>query len=117
MNKEELERRLRESPMAYPLKVNLYCKGVAFTPCNDCPFKNENPVVPIWKKTEKCFQRCPFEILIWILNEEQQEMYEKLRPPEMKEREIKRAQREGKIAKMELREQEVTAAPVFFCQK
>jgi len=96
-----LERHLRESLMDYSLKINLYLHGVASTPCFDCPFKNEHPAVPLWEKTEKCFQRCPYDILIWILNKEQLARYENLRPPEKKEAEIKRAINEGKIVRIE----------------
>jgi hypothetical protein len=53
--------------------------------------------VPIWEKTERCFKRCPYEIVIWILSKKQFKLYEKLRPPELKEKELERAKREGKI--------------------
>jgi len=86
--------------MDYSLKINLDLRGVESTPCLDCPLTKE-PVVPIWEKAEKCFQRCPYEILVWILNKEQLEKYEKLRPPERREVEIKRAINERKIVQIE----------------
>lgn len=94
---EELERQLRNSEMAYSLKVNRYYKGVAYTPCNDCPFKKEDPCVSICDKTKDCFKRCPYEIVIWILSPSQTAEYEKLRPPDMKNKELERAINERKI--------------------
>lgn len=97
---EKLEQWLPKSEMDYSLKVNLYYMGVAFTPCHNCPFKNENPAVTILKKTQKCFQRCPYEIVTWILSPAQFRLYQLLRPPEMKEKEKKRAKKEGKISQI-----------------
>jgi len=83
--------------MDYSLKANLYLQGVALTPCNDCPFRGEKPVVPIWAKTQRCFKRCPHPIMIWILNKQQLKLYEKVRPPELKERDANKAIKEERI--------------------
>jgi len=104
LNKEEeekLEKELRESPMSYPFKINLYRHGVAFKPCDSCPFKNEDPAIAFDKETGRCFQKCSDEIIVWILNEEQWKEYEKLRPPDKMEDELKQAENEGKMAPVE----------------
>lgn len=111
---------LRNSPMDYSLKVNLYYKKVAFTPCSDCPFQGERSAIPIWEKTEKCFQRCPYDIVIWILNPRQLTKYEELRPQDKKKKEIERAIREGKLVQVEetLRASgELVTSPSFYYAK
>jgi len=93
----KIEKELRESSMIYSLKANFYLKRLFSTPCDDCPFKEENPSVPISEKDEDCFKRCPFDIMIWLLNEKQTALYQKFRPPEKKKRELEKVIREGKI--------------------
>jgi len=101
--------------MDYSLKVNWYYKGVVFTPCDDCPFRNKRPAVPIWEKTEKCFQRCPYEIVIWILSKRQLALYEKVRPSELQKKELKRAKKEEKIVIVEqIRGALEISAPSFY---
>jgi len=97
----ELERNLRNSSMDYSLKVTRYLYGVARTPCPNCPFKNEDPPVPLIEKTKKCFQRCKFKIIIWIPSPEQLHLYEQVRPPEKKKEDIELAINEGKITLIE----------------
>ena len=101
MNIPELEQNLRNSTAAYPLKATRYIYGIFQNPCPNCPYMNEYPPVPIYEKDEYCFKKCPFEICIWILNEEQLKIYEKVRPPEKKKRDIEMAIREGKIIPIE----------------
>lgn len=112
MNEEDL----RESPMAYPLKANLYIRGVAFMPCNDCPFKNERPSLLIDETVDRCFQECPHNIIVWILNQEQLEKYEELRPLELKEKDLKFAIKMEKIPQEEefIGAPEIAVTPVFF---
>ena len=100
MGKIELEVKLRKSEMDYSLKATLYLYGVSFTPCSDCPFKNEKPPISICEKTEKCFQRCPFEIMVWILSSRQRKIYEKFRPPALKKRDFEQAINLGKIVQV-----------------
>lgn len=97
MNLEELEVSLRNSEMDYSLKANRYLHGVAFTPCNDCPFKGENPAVSIPLKTQKCFERCPYQIMVWILSEQQLRLYYKVRPPELKDKDFNKAVNEERV--------------------
>lgn len=118
MKEWELERYLRESEMHYPLKATRYLYGVAQNPCPNCPFKNERPPVPSVEKTEKCFQRCKFKIIIWILSLKQLYLYEKMRPSENKKEDIEAAINLGKIARIEnlikeSREIEISS-PSFF---
>lgn len=101
MESWKLEQYLRNSPMDYSLKATRYLCGIAQTPCPNCPFKNENPPVPLIEKTAKCFQRCEFKIIIWILNPEQLSLYEKMRPPEKKKEDIEAAINLGKITQIE----------------
>jgi hypothetical protein len=117
LNNWDLERELRKSPMDYSLKATQYLYGISQTPCPNCPFKNEYPPVPFEKKTKKCFERCKFKIIIWILNQEQLSVYEQFRPPEKKKKDIELAINEGKIALVEeiLRgSQEIVVFPSFF---
>jgi hypothetical protein len=97
LNIEESERKLRNSSMVYAFKSNFYLHGVFFIPCKDCPFQNEIPAVPILEKDKDCFKRCPHDIMIWLLNEEQTTLYEKFRPPEKKKKELEKAIKEGRI--------------------
>ena len=98
----ELEKSLRESEMDYSLKVNLFLRGVASTPCTDCPFKNERFFAPIWERTKKCFQKCPFGIVIWILSKEQLMLYETVRSERLKERDIRKAREERQIIEIRI---------------
>jgi len=120
LNTEELERELRKSPMDYCLKANLYLRGVAFMPCPDCHEKwlpeNENSFlttekhsIPFSEKIDECLlsliegrlKNCPFEIMVWILSEDQFQLWEKLRSPEMKRRGIEKAINEHKMLQVE----------------
>lgn len=83
--------------MDYSLKATLYLWGVASTPCKDCPYKGEYPAISILIKTKKCFERCPYPIMIWILSKEQLELYETIRSLELKQRDINKAQKEARI--------------------
>jgi len=83
--------------MDYSLKATLYLWGVAFSPCKDCPYKGERPAISILIKTKKCFKRCPYPIMIWILSKEQLELYEIIRPLELKQKDIDKAQKEAQI--------------------
>jgi len=115
LNREELEKQLRESEMAYPSKVNRLYKSVEFTPCNNCPFKDENPPVSLLGKTENCFERCPYEIVIWILSPRQIEQYIKLRPDNKKKSDIERAESESKFIYLEkIKGTLKVAVPAFF---
>jgi len=87
--------------MDYSYKATLYLQGNAFTPCNDCPFKNDDPYVSLNEKIERCFQGCPHDIMVWLLNKEQLEIYERLRPPERKQKDIEKAIKEGRIIQIE----------------
>jgi len=97
LNLKELEVSLRSSEMDYSLKANRYLKDIAFTPCEDCSFKGENPAVSILIKTQRCFERCPYPIMVWILSEQQLKLYEKVRPSELKERDLNKAVNEEQI--------------------
>ena len=97
MNIGELERKLRNSSMIYAFKANFYLHDIFSIPCRDCPFQNEIPAVSILEKDKNCFKRCPHDIMIWLLNEEQTALYERFRPPEKKKRELEKAIKEGKI--------------------
>ena len=101
MNILELEHNYRNSNEVYPLKATRCIYGVSQIPCPDCPYKNEYPPVSIFIKTEKCFERCPYQIMLWILSKEQLEIYERVRPPEKKKIDIELAIREGKIILVE----------------
>lgn len=108
MNISERERKLRQSEMDYSLKANLYLHGVAFTPCEDCPFKDERlpgiiKIGPMRTRMEMCFERCPYEIMIWLLSKEQFQLYEKLRPLEKKKKDFQKAIRENKIVQIEIK--------------
>jgi len=97
----DLEHNYRNSNECYPLKATRCIHGVSRIPCPDCPYKKEEPPIPILKRDEKCFQRCRFPIMLWILSKEQLELYEKVRPPEKKKEDIELAIREGKIVLVE----------------
>jgi hypothetical protein len=97
----DLEHNFRKSNEGYTLKSTRYIYGVSQIPCPDCPHKNEYPPVSILKKDEDCFRRCRFEISIWILSEDQLKLYEKVRPPEKKKKDVELAIREGKIVLIE----------------
>jgi hypothetical protein len=97
----ELEHNLRNSNAAYPFKATRYIYGGHQIPCPDCPYKDEYHPVPILKKTEDCFKRCPFEICLWILSKEQLEIYEKVRPLEKKKKDIELAISKRKIVALE----------------
>lgn len=84
--------------MDYSLKANLYLRGVASTPCPDCPPERRYPIVSIAEKTKACIQYCKFALMIWILSEEQRKIWEEFRPPEMKEKDIQKAIDEKKFA-------------------
>jgi hypothetical protein len=101
LNTFELEHNFRSSNEGYLLKSTRYIHGVSQIPCPDCPYKNEYPPVSILKKDEDCFRRCRFEISIWILSEDQLKLYEKVRPPEKKKKDVELAIREGKIVLIE----------------
>jgi hypothetical protein len=96
-----LESNFRRSNEVYPLKETRYLYSVSQIPCPDCTHKNKHPPVSISKKTEDCFKKCEFEICLWILSKEQLEIYEKVRPPEKKKKDIELAIREGKIVLIE----------------
>lgn len=100
--------------MDYSLKATRDVYGVAQTPCPNCPFKNEEPPVPLVEKTKRCFQRCKFKIIIWILSTKQLSLYEEFRPPEKKKEDIELAINEGEIARIEetLRESQKIKPPL-----
>lgn len=84
MDTEELEKYLRDSTLGYSFKANWLVHGVQQSPCPNCPFKKEDPPTPFLIKDQKCFERCPYNIIVWILNEDQEVLYEKFRPDEKK---------------------------------
>jgi len=98
--------------MDYCLKANLYLRGVAFMPCPDCykkwhpknekPFPTtENRSIPFSEKINERLLSCPFEIMLWILSEDQFQLWEKLRSLEMKKKEIEKAINEHKVLQVE----------------
>ncbi len=122
--------------MGYCLKANLYLRGAALMPCSDC-HKNrqpknesslpttENRSISLGRKIDECLlsliewrlKNCPFKIMIWILNEDQLRLWEKVRSPEMKKKEIEKAINERKMPQVESTYREgprITASPSFF---
>lgn len=97
LNTEELARYLRSLTLAYPLKASWLVHDAPQNPCPDCPFQKEDPSIPISMKEEKCFERCPFNIIIWILNKEQEFLYEKSRPDSKKKDDLEMAINAHKI--------------------
>jgi hypothetical protein len=97
LNTEELERYLRSSTLTYPLKASWLVHDVSQNPCPSCPFQKEDPSIPISMKEGKCFERCPFNIIIWILNKEQEFLYEKFRPDDKKKSDLEMAINAHKI--------------------
>jgi hypothetical protein len=112
----ELERRVRDSKTTYPTKAIYYLNGIWAGQCLDCPFRNESPSVHLFKKTEKCCERCPYLLMIWLLDQEQLYIWDAIRPEEIKIREAEKAINEGKLDLVEEvigRVPEV-ATPLFF---
>lgn len=101
MNIEELEINLRESTAAYVFKITLLIYGVQQNPCPNCPFKNEDPPVSLLLKDQKCFERCPYNIAVWILNTEQEILYQRLRPDDKKRSDLEMAINAHKTALVE----------------
>jgi hypothetical protein len=91
MDTDELEKKLRDSPMIYSSKASYLVWGFFSTPCPDCPFKNENSSLSIFEKDKDCFERCPFDIMVWILNQKQKKLYFKYRPLKKKKKELEKA--------------------------
>ena len=101
--------------MDYPLKATWYLHGVesASTRCPDCPF---SPIYTL-EKTKECFKRCTFTIMVWLLDGEQEKIYEESRPPEMKRKDIEKAINERKIVQIEKvigRAPEISVSPSFY---
>ena len=116
MNTEELERNLRNSTAAYPLKASRLVHGIQLITCPDCPLKNEDPPVPFLMKDQKCLERCPYNIIVWILSEEQEIIYQKYRLDEKKRNDLEMAINEHKVALVEKtigRASESTTLPIF----
>ena len=100
MNTESSESFLSKSSMDYPLKATWYLRGVesTSTSCPDCP----NPPMFMSEKTKECCKRCNFLMMIWLLNEEQLEIWREVRPPEKQKEEIEKAIKEHKMPQIEV---------------
>jgi len=101
LDAEELERFLRSSSLTYPFKDSWLIDDVQQTPCLNCPFEKEYPPVPLLIREQKCFERCPRDIIVWILNEKQTKIYEKFRPDVQKKEDMALAINARKIALVE----------------
>jgi len=101
LNNDEFERNLRKSTAFYAFKASRLVHGIFRMPCPDCSFTNDDPPIPFFLKDEKCFQRCPFNVITWILNVEQTVLYEKFRPDEKKKKDLEMAINARKIAVIE----------------
>ena len=87
----EREIALRRSEMDYSIKAGNYLCGGYRTPCLNCSLKGDNPAGSILERTKICFEKCTFEIMIWLLSDEQNRLYEEVRPKTMKERDVQKA--------------------------
>jgi len=116
MDTEELERNLRNSTETYPIKASRIVHGIQLIPCPNCPFTNEDPPAPFSMKDQNCFERCPYNIIVWILSEEQEIVYQKSRPDEKKRNDLEMAINAHKVALVETtigRAPESTPLPLF----
>ena len=117
LNTEELERKLRDSTASYPFKTSRLVHGIFRMPCPDCSFTNDDPPIPFFLKNEKCFQRCPFNVITWILNAEQTVLYEKFRPDKKKKNDLEMSINAHKVAVIQettRRDEQTVASPYFF---
>jgi hypothetical protein len=117
LNTENLEQDLRKTELAYLLKAGLLIHGIQRIPCPNCPFEKEDPPVPLILKDEECFERCPFNIVIWILSPGQEEVYSIFRPDDKKKQDLQMAINAHKIVIMEETiggVEEQSPLPLFF---
>ena len=117
MNNRVTERNIRDSELEYPMKACVVIHGSYYGQCPDCPFQNENPSVHLFKKTEKCDERCPFLLMIWLMNQQQLYAWDVTRPEEMKIKEVEKAINEGELDLVEEtigRVPEVVSLPLFY---
>lgn len=101
LNNDEFERNLRKSTAFYAFKASRLIHSVSQTPCPDCPFKREDPPTPFLMKDQSCLERCPYNIIVWILNEEQEALYEKFRPDKKKKDDLEMSINAHKVAVIE----------------
>lgn len=118
MNNESFEDFLRRSDMEYPEKATWLLRGVksARTICPDCP----SPPTFVSEKTRVCCGSCPFLMMIWIFNEKQMKIWDELRPPDIKRKEVEKAVNEQKISQIEQtmgRVCKLTSLPLFLKNK
>lgn len=113
MNTDEF---LRKSHLDYPEKATWHLYGVdnASLICPDC----HSPPVNMSERITACCERCPFALMIWLLNKRQAEIWLKVRPPDMKRKEVEKAVSEQrKISHLKEvigRVSELSPLPVFF---
>jgi len=116
LNGENFECFLQRSHFDYPEKATWLLRGVenVRTICQDCSL----PPLDVQEKMMACCGRCPFAMMIWLLNESQAETWLELRPPDMRQKEIEKAIMEGhelspKIKEIIGRVHQLTPLPLF----
>lgn len=100
--------------MDYPEKATWYIRGVDNTKpiCDDCP----SPPRRALEKIRECCKICPFQMIIWLFNKEQGEIWKETRPLDMKKKDIEKAVNERRIAQVEKtigRVPEIAPLPLF----
>jgi hypothetical protein len=107
---------LQRSHFDYPEKATWWLRGVenVRTICHDC----SSPPLEAQEKMMACCQKCPFAMMVWLFNESQAETWLRLRPPDMRQKEIEKAVTEGyeippKIKEIIGRVPELSPLPLF----